>query len=436
MTGWGRTSWRRILGAAAMLAVAAALFAAGPAAAAGGEIHGAVTDHLGEPIAGITVCAESLDFGLGSECDWNTDAEGKYAIAGLAAGSYRVAFRVESNGSLNYVQQWYSDKAHPEEADPVELAAGESREINATLQTGGRFRGKVLDRETNLPIEGVEVCAQLLGYFQSGEVGYCGRSDAAGEFTVKNLGTGQYRFEFRTEGSVNYVEEQLPEPPSSIPLTAGGVVEVEAHLVPGVEIEGTLTEAGTGTPVTGLPAPASVPGACALNSTTEARVKCAPVDSGGHYAIAGLPAGTYAVAFALDWVEEGLDLHPDGYVRRYWQEVPAFGEATLLAGTAGAVFDEIDAVLTRGEEVFPNCEVPSACPPPPSSSEESPPAGGGITPSPPPVVVVPPSVPAPHCRKGFHRVTKKGHSRCVKVRKQHKHRKHHKHRRGGHRAQS
>ena len=413
-----------VLGLAAALCALAALFSAGSAAAATAEIHGKVTDHLGEPVAGITVCAEGLSPLIGSECDWNTDAEGKYSIGGLQAASYRLGFHVESNPSLNYVQQWYSGKAHPEEADPVELAEGESREINAQLQTGGEIRGTVDDGETGLPIEGVQVCARLLGFFQTGEVGYCGRSDAAGEFAVKNLGTGQYRFEFRTEGHVNYVEEQLPKPPGSIPLTAGGGIEVEAHLVPGVEIEGTLTEMGTGTPIVGLLAPHSVPAICALNPTTQARVKCAAVESGGHYSIAGLPAGTYAVSFAIDGVEEGLDLHPDGYVRRYWKEVPNFGEATLLAGTAGAIFDEIDAVLTKGEEVFPNCEVQSACPPPPSPDETSF-AGGAITPTTPLPQALPitrPLAQPPRCKKGFHRVTKSGHARCVKSPKRHKHR--------------
>ncbi|MCW2987861.1 MAG: hypothetical protein JWM24_799, partial [Solirubrobacterales bacterium] len=112
----------RMLGLAAALCALAALFSAGSAAAATGEIHGKVADHLGEPIAGITVCAEGLSPLVGSECDWNTDAEGKYSIGGLKAASYRVGFHVESNPSLNYVQQWYSGKAHPEEADPVELA--------------------------------------------------------------------------------------------------------------------------------------------------------------------------------------------------------------------------------------------------------------------------------------------------------------------------
>ncbi|HEY8809442.1 MAG TPA: carboxypeptidase-like regulatory domain-containing protein [Solirubrobacterales bacterium] len=415
----------RTLGLTAALCALAALFSAGSAVAATGEIHGKVTDHLGEPIAGITVCAEGLSSLVGNKCEWNTDAEGKYSIGGLQAASYRVGFHVESSPSLNYVQQWYSGKAHPEEADPVELAGGESREINAQLQTGGQIRGTVADHKTGLPIEGVGVCARLLGFLQDGEVGSCGRSNAVGEFTVKNLGTGQYRLEFQTEGHVNYVEELLPEPPGSIPLTAGGVVEVEAHLVPGIEIEGTLTEMGTGTPIVGLLAPYTTPAICALNPATQARVKCATVEeSDGRYSIAGLPAGTYAVSFAVDRVAEGLDLHPDGYVRRYWQEVPSFGEATLLAGTAGMVFNEIDAVLTKGEEVFPNCEVQSACPLPPSSSETSSTGSANA-----PATTLPQAKPTtrlltrrPRCKKGFRHAMKRGHVRCVEISKRHKHR--------------
>ncbi len=409
------------LGLTAALCPLAALFSTGSAVAATGEIHGKVTDHLGDPIVGITVCAEGLSPLVGNECDWNTDAEGQYSISGLQAATYRVGFHVESNPSLNYVQQWYSGKAHPEEADPVELAEGESREINVQMQTGGEVRGTVADQKTDQPIEGVQVCARLLGFFQDGEVGYCGRSDAAGKFSVKNLGTGQYRLEFRTEGHVNYVEELLPELPGSISLTAGSAIELEAHLLPGVEIEGTLTESVTGMPIGGLLAPYSTPAICALNPTTQERVKCATVESGGQYSIAGLPAGTYAVSFAVDWVEEGLDLHPDGYVRRYWQEVPSFDEATLLAGNAGVVFDEIDAALTKGEEVFPNCEVQSACPQPPPGETSS--AGDPIPSSTALPQAKPPARPRrAKCRKGFRRVMRSGHPRCVRVSKRHKRR--------------
>jgi len=411
----------RVLGLAVALCTVAALFSAASAVAATGEIHGKVTDHLGEPIAGITVCAEGLTMLVGSECDWQTDSEGEYSIDGLQPAPYRVGFHNEGNSSLNYVPQWYSGKAHPEEADPVELAAGESREINAQLSTGGRFKGTVVDLQTDLPIEGVEVCANSIDFRQDGEFGYCGRSNGAGEFAVKNLGTGHYRLEFRTEGHVNYVEEQVPQSPGSFPLSAGEEIEIKAHLVPGIEIEGTLTDAGTGMPIASPFAPYSAPSVCALNSATEARVKCAGVESDGQYSIPGLPPGTYAVAFALDWVEEGFDLHPDGYVRRYWNEVPRFEEATLLSGSPGAVLDEIDAGLSKGEEVFPNCEVPSACPS--SSSDETSSTGDGLTPTTTLSQVNPPirqPTKRPRCKKGFRRSTKNGHARCVKVpRKRH-----------------
>src|SRR6185295_18995025 len=112
--------------------------------------------------------------------------------------------------------------------------------------------------------------------------------------------------------------------------------------------------------------------------------------------------GTYAISFALDWVEEGLDLHPDGYMRRYWKEAPSFNEATLLFGSAGTIFDEIDAVLAKGEEVFPNCEIPSACP---SSSDETSSGGDVVAPTTPLPRVKPP-VRRLRCKKGFRRATK------------------------------
>ncbi|HWA54446.1 MAG TPA: carboxypeptidase-like regulatory domain-containing protein [Solirubrobacterales bacterium] len=398
----------RVSGLAVALCAMAALLSAQSAAAATAEIHGKVTDHLGDPIAGITVCAHGLTMFVGSECDWQTDSQGEYSIAGLQPASYRVGFHNEGNTSLNYVPQWYSGKAHPEEADPVELGSGESREINAQLQTGGQFKGTIADLHTDLPIEGVEVCANSVDFRQDEEFGYCGRSNAAGEFAVKNLGTGHYRLEFRTEGHVNYVEEQLPQAPGSIALTAGGEIEIEAHLVPGIEIDGTVTEAGTGTPI--APFESSV---CALDSATEARVKCAPVESAGQYAIPGLPPGTYAVAFSLDWVEEGLDLHPDGYVRRYWNEVPSFGEATLLSGSPGAVLDEIDAALSKGEEVFPSCEVPSACPS--SDPGGSPSTGGGLATTTTTTTQPDPPKRQSRCKNG----KKLRHGKCVKVKKKH-----------------
>lgn len=405
-----------------LVAVGAAVSLLWAGTALGAEVHGKVTDQLGEPIVGITVCAHGQLPLMGGDCDWQTDLEGNYSIAGLAEGQFAVDAHVEGAPTLNYVPQWYSGKAHPDEADPVNLAKEESREIDFQMHPGGEVHGTVADSGTDLPIEQVDVCAEHPSVSQSGDFTYCSRSNADGEFTIRNLATGDYRLSFRTEGEVNYVDEQLPEAPATIHLNAGGGIEVEAHLVRGVQIEGTVTDAGTGEPVVSLPPPHGGSAVCALDSATEARIKCALVGSDGHYVIGGLPAGTYVVSFSLDWVEEEMDLHPDGYVRRYWQEVPSFGEATLVGGSAGAVIGEIDAALTEGEEVFPYCEVVGSCPPPPPSGEtETHPVDEGT--APPPVLFKPPPVTRPRskprCKTGFHRVKRKGKKRCVKVKRSH-----------------
>jgi len=56
----GETTAGRTLGLAAAPCALGMLLVAGSAAAATGGIHGRVTDHLNQPIAGITVCAEGL----------------------------------------------------------------------------------------------------------------------------------------------------------------------------------------------------------------------------------------------------------------------------------------------------------------------------------------------------------------------------------------
>ena len=207
-------------------------------------------------------------------------------------------------------------------------------------------------------------------------------------------------------------------PPYSV--EAGTESILEEHLVPGVMIKGTLTEAGTGLPVEGLTYPPySVPSICALEAQTEARIKCTFVGHEGHYALPGLPPGKpFGVVFAKDGVEEGLDLWNDGYVRQYWDHVPTWQEAAIVSATGGATFSGVDAALTRGAEVFPHCEVSSACPPPPDG-----PGTLGV-----PFQEGVPRVRTPlpvHCKKGFRKVTRAGHARCVKLRKKRHKRRHH-----------
>ena len=287
------------------------------------------------------------------------------------------------------------------------------------MQTGGEISGRVQSQKTgHIPIEGVNVCANEVDFFQTGEVGYCGRSNAAGEFTIRNLGPGKYRLEFQTEGDVNYVEEQLPESPNSIPLGAAGSIEIEAFLIPGIKIEGTVTDRDTGLPIGSPPAPRLDAGGMRAGSG----------DRRAHQVRLG---GTRRPL--LDRRAAGRDLR--GLLRRrpgrrrngpaprrLCQAVlgrsPELRRSDLLGGSAGAVFDGVDAALAKGEEVFPHCEVASACPSPPTSGEV-PPAGSGAVPTPLPALPLiqtprPKPPKSPRCKKGTHRVVKHGKTRCVK----------------------
>ena len=144
--------------------------------------------------------------------------------------------------------------------------------------------------------------------------------------------------------------------------------------------------------------------ACALDPVTEERRACTGLELDGHYVLSGLPVGTYVISFALDRDEEGL-VFPDGYVRRYWQEVSNFGEATPIGSATSTVIPGIDAAITFGTELpLPAPKPAPAIAPPPVT--------------PPPVVPILAGHPKPKlkCKKGFRRRAVGGHkTRCVKV---------------------
>jgi hypothetical protein len=210
---------------------------------------------------------------------------------------------------------------------------------------------------------------------------------------------------FSVYRSPNYVTQFFPGKSNqaeaeSISVTAGAspLPGIDAAMQEGVEITGHVSEVGG--------APIGQTGICALDPVTEAVVNCdgAFGPEGGNYSIAGLPLGQYVVAFAVDREEDGVVLHPDGYVRQYYDGKPTFGEASLVGGGPG-VYSGIDAQLVKGEEVFPDRRPAAIRLPEPISS---------------PV----PVLRRPHpkrCRKGFHRQRAKGTLRCVRRHRKHRH---------------
>jgi hypothetical protein len=100
----------------------------------GGRIAGRVTDATTlAPIQGVLVCAFEGEAGPGG-CA-STNSNGEYVISGLPSGNgYKVEF--EAFGpSVEYQQQFYSDKSSLSEAQPVSVTAPSTTSpINAALQ--------------------------------------------------------------------------------------------------------------------------------------------------------------------------------------------------------------------------------------------------------------------------------------------------------------
>lgn len=387
----------RILSAALTLAFCLALLGAASAVAAG-PIAGTVTNQADQPLAGAEVCTWAPIDPLGEhEHCTQTNVAGEYSIPGSGLGA-RVRFVAAKDSATSYAPQWYPAVAHYEEATPVTEAQIEAG-IDAVLTPGARISGKVVDNLTSEPLQGISVCP-VDQVPHEGDPSGCEQSRSDGDYVLNNLPLGTYIVQVTPGEYENYVEAIL-RPPA---LGAGSVYEAEARLEPGVEVKGTIFDATTRQPVQWLGGP-SVP-ICALEPVTARRLKCFVGKPDGTYVLAGVPAGTFILSFSKDRKEEGVDVNPDGYVRQFWTGAAHFDEATPITAAAGTVLEGYDPYLVQGAEDWSEEEAAPVLP---------------IASTLPAAPIVQPSAtakPKPlRCKKGFRKVTKGGHARCVKIKK-------------------
>ncbi|HEX5984292.1 MAG TPA: carboxypeptidase-like regulatory domain-containing protein [Solirubrobacterales bacterium] len=182
-------------GFTAMLALAALLCLAFPAAAAAGSISGNVTDAVGGGgLEEIEVCAWWIfeEGEEGEEEDWGctlTETGGSYEIPDLEPHAYLVEFW---DPAAEYAIQFYDHRTFYWESDPVTVGAGATTEVDAELERGGTIQGTVRDAATGAALEEVEVCAWEL----ETEGGRCTLTDPAGNYTLRRFVSGDYKVEF------------------------------------------------------------------------------------------------------------------------------------------------------------------------------------------------------------------------------------------------
>jgi hypothetical protein len=384
-------SSRTALGAAAVLC-ALAMLAPGSALAAtiNGTVSGEDT-HAG--IGGVEVCPTPHPYSFEVDCV-ETNPDGYFSFSGLPAGQYAISFSGWRN-NLPYVSELYDNRPEISSGDLVTLsAADEVRQLNVELARGGSIRGTLRDEESGATIAGMAVCARIDGD------GYerCAKSDVSGNYQVNGLPSGEYSVWYEGWNQVNYLREFYEDvetwaQATRIAVTAPGTTSgVDASLGKGAQILGHVSQAGIG-----LPLPEAF--VCAEQQPPEEFQQCDMTDAEGNYALIGLPAGSYLVAFEREYL-------PFGPVAgQWWQDAATAEEATPIAIEPPETRTGIDGVVDRAIWGPPESE-PSAA-----------------TSSAPPVVV--PALVKPtlaKCRKGFHRKLVKGKKRCV--RKHHRHPRH------------
>jgi len=303
----------------------------------GGAISGVAQNaETGQPAGGVSVCAYNA-VGEGEACA-RTEASGSYRLTGLAAGSYTVGF--ETTGAGAYFPQYFDEATSASEARSVPVEAGRTTAaVDASLFANtdpgdGAIAGLVADASTGAPLAGIEVCAYDVA--SEGLFGECTLSTAGGRYLLGGLATGEYELEFSSpqNGDISYLsvlyEEGRPVKVAAASIAAGR----NARLVAGGKLTGTVTSAATGRPVQG-------DGACATDEEQEVEA-CAPSTADGSYAITGLPAGNYTVAFY------GAGI---GFANQYYDEADTLATAEKIALSSGDTVGGIDARLQAGSSI-------------------------------------------------------------------------------------
>ncbi len=307
----------------------------------GGQMTGKVTSATTKSGLGtVNVCASSTGGGLGA-CA-TTNANGEYAIVGLAAGEYRVEFSLGyscgSSGCTppNYLAQYYSARSSLSEADSVSVATGATTSgIDAAMVEAGKVTGKVTNSASKAVVSGIEVCPQTVS---GGYVEQCTTTNSNGEYTITGLSPGEYKIEFYSNSGAYFTQyyngKTSVSEASVIAVSAASTTSgIDAAMVEGGKITGKVTSAASKAGIEGVQI-------CAETQTFFGQ--CATTNAAGEYTLSGLSSGEYSVRF---------EPNSGNYLSQYYNDKSAKSEATLVAVADSTTTSGINAALAAGGQI-------------------------------------------------------------------------------------
>jgi hypothetical protein len=309
----------------------------------GGIITGTVKSSTGSVLAGICVSASPAS-GYFGDYFATTGSNGTYSIAGLPTGAYTVEFSAGcGSASDNWIYQWWKNASSYLTATPVPVTAGKTvAAIDASMQLGGIITGTVKSN-TGAVLSGICVFA----YNATTGVGNSATSAANGTYSVIGLATGAYLVEFATgcgSASQNWLTQYwkasaTADLSTTVSVTQGKTTSsVSPVMEPGGVITGTV-KSSTGAVLQGIcvtAGPANGVGERSWSGVT---------GSNGTYSVAGLPTGSYAVAF-----EPGCGSGPN-WLEQWSKDSSTLAGAQSVSVKAGSTTAGVDAALLPGGEI-------------------------------------------------------------------------------------
>jgi hypothetical protein len=308
------------------------------------RIRGIVTGPDGvTPLQGIEVRAYYWDVDYWASDQWaTTGADGSYTIDRLSAGTYQVEF---SDENKHYRTEYFDNAGWIGAGyDVVVQGSGDVTGIDASLAASSSIAGTVTDA-AGAPLKGIWVSVfRWNTEDESWDPLQGDLTGTDGDYFIPWLNPGTYRVRYE-DFEEYYATEYYSD---SIDLDgATDIVLGESTIVGG--IDATLAEAGhlAGT-VTGPD------GVTPLEEIHVTAFQWDPVlefwdpiqsvqtDSDGSYAMRGLPAGIYRVAFE--------DLSHEEYATEYYDDCEDFSAATALVIAAGETVG-IDASLAERSKI-------------------------------------------------------------------------------------
>lgn len=142
------------------LAIVLSMSGPGPAQAdpGAGSISGTLTSATGTPMADVGVSVHTLS-GSAVSAPARTDSAGRYTVADLPAGTYRVQFWVERNTNSSW-HQWAHQVTQPARATKFAVAAGQDVIVDETRFRTGSL-SLTLQDAAGQPVG--EFCADAIG---------------------------------------------------------------------------------------------------------------------------------------------------------------------------------------------------------------------------------------------------------------------------------